>query len=115
LENIKKDSLSNEEQQIVNKFCEGLAVPNLATVNEFRKSLKELKFKNIKFVDITKNVMPSSKKLYYGCMLSFPLVKALEFFKITPKMLTDNLISGINQYYGIKRKIGCYGIFYAEK
>jgi len=112
---IKKNVLTDEEQKIVNIFCEGLIVPNLAKITEFKKFLKESKFKNIKFFDITENIIPSSKRMYYGCKFFLPLIKNLGHFGITSKMLTKNTLAGINQYYGIIKNIGGYGIFYAEK
>lgn len=112
---IKKEVLTDKEQKIVDIFCEGFVLPNLAKIKEFKKFLKESKFKNIKFFNITEDIMPSSKRLYCLCKFFSPLIKILEFFGITSKMLTKNILTGINQYYGIVKKIGAYGIFYAEK
>ena len=112
---IKKDETTGEEQKIIDVFCEGLAVPNLAKISEFKKYLEGSKFKNIKFFDITNNVIPSSKRMYQGCKSFLPLIKILEYFGITPKMLTMNTISGIKQYHAVIEGIGGYGIFYAKK
>jgi tocopherol O-methyltransferase len=112
---IKKEVLTEEEQKIVEKFCNGVKVPNLAEIAKFKKALRESKFKGTRFFDVTEKIMPSSKRLYYLCKFHLPLVKILESFKITPKMLTRHILAGINQYYGIIKKIFTYGIFYAEK
>ena len=68
-----KKNLTNPEGKYINRWLEGWAVPNLASINEFQKYLKELKFRNIEFKDIRKNVLPTSKFLYLVSIISFPL------------------------------------------
>lgn len=110
-----KDKFTQNEQKIMEKWMEGWVVPNLASVSEFRGHLQKLKFKNIKFWDITKNVMPTSEEMYQRATSWFPLIKKLESAGLWTKAQTANVASAIYQYRLLKDKLFFYGIFYAEK
>ncbi len=111
----KKTSPTLEEQKIIRTFMRGLAVPNITTAEEFGGYLKDLDFRNIKFFDKTREVIPSSKRLYIMCCFVYPLALILAKFKIINEMLKDNIAAGIVQYKGIKKGIAVYGVFYAER
>lgn len=110
-----KTNLTPEEQRIVLALMKGLAVPNTTTVKEFRDHLKDFGYQNIKFFDKTREVLPSSKRLYIMCRLAYPLASLLERFKLIDKMLKDNILAGIFQQELVKRDLAIYGVFYAEK
>jgi len=87
----------------------------LGTSQDFKNYSKNVGFSKTYFSDITKNIMPSSRKIY---LYSFPglfLAKIAEFFKIRTKVQTGNFVSGRYQYKALKKKLWKYGIFYAEK
>lgn len=112
---LKNKELAENEGKIYNRWRDGWAVPNLSTVGEFHKYLKELKFQKIKFKDITKNVMPSSIRLYRASIIAYPIGKLLEWLGFRTKVQTKNIVSAYYQHKIVKRKIGVHGIFYAEK
>jgi ubiquinone/menaquinone biosynthesis C-methylase UbiE len=112
---INRENLTNKEKKFLNKWLDGWAIPNLASVNEFQKNLEELGFKNIEFKDITKNISPSSKRMYLAGVSLYPYGKILEWIGIRNKTLTNNIIGAIYQYKVRKKNIGIYGIFYAKK
>ncbi len=60
---LKKDpdTLSESEMEAMKEWTSGWAVPNLATIDQFRKYLIDLGFENIKFKDISENVLPTAK------------------------------------------------------
>ncbi|MGI0036910.1 MAG: methyltransferase domain-containing protein [Nitrososphaera sp.] len=60
---LKKDpdKLTEPERSAMEEWTAGWAVPNLASIEEFRKYLVDLGFEDVKFNDITENVMPTSK------------------------------------------------------
>lgn len=112
---IKKENLTNKEKKYLSLWFDGWAIPNLASVNEFKKNLEELGYSNIEFKDITKNVMPSSKRMYLISVSLYPLGKILEWMNLRTRAQTNNIIAAINQYKVAKNNIAVYGIFYAEK
>jgi len=111
----KKINPTPEEQKIILTFMEGLAIPNIVTVGEFKDCLKDLNYRDIKFFDKTREIMPSSKRLYIMCRFAHPLALVLEKFKTINKMLKNSIAAGIAQYKVVKKGLAIYGVFYAEK
>lgn len=115
---LKKENLTHVEKNYMDKWLDGWAVPNLASISEFDNYTKKLGFKNIKFADITKNAMPSSIHLYVAGFLGYPLGKFLELISIRTKLQTKNMIAAYNQYnqyITLKEGLWAYGVFNAEK
>jgi cyclopropane fatty-acyl-phospholipid synthase-like methyltransferase len=112
---LKRDAENDKEKQMIKDFIDGLALPNVDKIDQFRKSLEEVGFKNIKFWDKTREVSPSSKKLYNMCRIGYPIAKITEKLKITPELLVKNNLAGIVQHKAVKIGLGGYGVFYGEK
>ena len=100
---------------LLNTFLKGLALSNLSKVKDFKRQLIQLGFKRIKFFDKSKNVLPSSKRLYKMCKKALPISKILLKLKIIDKIIFNNILAGISQYEGVKKKLWVYGIFFAKK
>lgn len=111
----KKLSLTVEEQDIMHKWLSGWAVPNLATVNGFKDSMRKVGFKKIESEDVVKNILPFSRWLYKGGMLAYPLAKLLEWLKIRSKEGTGNVVAAIWQYHAINKNLATYEIFLGTK
>lgn len=113
---LKKKRLNKEEQILYNECLEGWAVPNLAWPNDFYKKLENIGFKNIKFLDKTKEIWPSSKKMFIvvGLVL-YPILRALNLLRIVSDIGLYHAKVGFNQYYIFKKQIGMYGLFSAHK
>ncbi|RMD65866.1 SAM-dependent methyltransferase [Candidatus Pacearchaeota archaeon] len=112
---LQKENLDVKEKEEMKKWLNGWAVPNLSTLNDFKKYLKQLKFTNVKFLDIKKNVMPSSTRMYKASIICYPIGKILEFLGIRNKTQTANIVSAFYQHKTLKKGLWTYGIFYAEK
>lgn len=108
---IKKKSLNKLERYFLNNWIKGWTVPNLAKVSNFQKYLKEARFKNIEFTDITKNISPSSKEIFKRGILGWPVYK----LKHKSSIQTNHVKGCIFQYLALKMGAWIYGIFYAEK
>ena len=68
-----------------------------------------------KFENISRNVAPSSKRLFYRSLLALPVAKISELNGTRNKIQNDNIIGAIFQYLSLKLNLANYGIFYAEK
>lgn len=112
---LKRKNLSSQEKNYMGKWLKGWAVPNLVTFDEFKKYLEDLGFRNIKFREITENVMPSSRRLYLASLFTYPIGKLLQWINVRTKIQTENMISAYYQHITIKKGLWGYGIFYAEK
>ncbi len=111
---LRKTKNKSEEKDL-DAFLEGMALSNLAFESEFKKSLEDVGFKNIKIYDKAKEVIPSAKKIYKMSIFSYPFSWLTEKFGLTPSLLTKNNLAGITQYKIIKNGIMGHRVFYAEK
>lgn len=111
----RKDKFTEKEQNILDKWMDGWVVPNLASISEFKGYLRKSEFKNIKFWDVTANVMPTSKAMYHYAKSWFPIINKLTSDGLRTKAQTAHLASAIYQHKLLKDKLCSYGIFYAEK
>ncbi len=106
---------SESEKRTYKDFLDGLILPNLANVNQFRKDMESVGFKDIKFWDKTKEIEPSSKILYRRVKLFYPLAQFFNFLRIIPDLFIRNSKAGLAQYKLVKSGLTGYGIFYGEK
>lgn len=106
---------NKKEEKDLNTFCEGWALPNLAEVSEFKKSLTDVGFKNIKKVDVSKESYPSAKKIYKMSRWSYPLSIIFNKVGLVPGLMVKNNLSGIIQHRIIKNDIMKLLVYYAEK
>lgn len=111
----RKDKFTEGEQEILEKWMEGWVIPNLASITEFKRYLQETGFKNIEIEDITRNVMPTSRRMYQGAKTILPVVEKLESLGLCSKVQKGNVVSAICQYKLLKGELCSYLVFYAEK
>ena len=106
---------NEKEVKDLNTFCEGWALPNLADTSEFKQSLSNTGFRNIKEFDVSKESYPSAKKIYKMSKWSYPLSIFFNKIRLTPHLLVKNNLSGIVQYKLIKNNLANFMVYYAEK
>jgi len=83
--------------------------------NEFNQKLKESEFKNIRFCDITKNVMPYSRRLYLLSICALPFGKIIRYSFRKPEMLEVSALSAFYRHHLLKKRAYSYAFFVAEK
>ena len=108
---IKKDNSTKLDQFFLNNWIKRWAVPSLAKVSEFQKYLEGAGFKDIEFIDITKNILPSSKEIFKRGVFGWPVYK----LKRKNPIQMNHVKGFIFQYLALKKGAWIYGIFYAEK
>jgi tocopherol O-methyltransferase len=108
---IIKDRLSKLDRYFLDNWIKRWVVPNLAKVNDFKKYLEEVGFKNIEFTNITKKILPSSKEIFKRGILGLPVYK----LKHKSPIKINHVKGCIFQYLALKKGAWIYGIFYAEK
>ena len=110
-----KNTLNEHEAKILDEFCEGWALPNLATVDYFREGLEKYGFENIQYIDKTPLVLKSSKKMYDHIrpyMIPCYIASKLHLIK---KSYYIDCVGVIRQKQIIDDGIAGYGMFVAEK
>lgn len=112
---LRKEPLTDYEEREMHNWLDGWAVPNLASVSEFRTNLEDVGFKNVTFSNATENVMPSSRRSYYLSLLSKSTMKIREWLGILRETEKGQPSAGHYQYVTLKKGLWVYGIFSAEK
>lgn len=110
-----KDDYSSIERKIIDLWVKRWAVQSLESLKSFNGHLHNAGFVNIEYEDITKNVTPSSRRLFLLSIISWPFAKILQLMRKRSKIQNDNLSGAFFQYLVLKLKLGSYGMFYAEK
>lgn len=109
-----KEELNAKEAELIDGWCYGWEMRNLATIANFKKKLELAGFTNIKYIDKTKEIMPSSLRMFISIgIIVRSCLKILEFLKIRPSHGGTKAV--FNQYFIFKKSIASYCIFLAEK
>lgn len=107
--------LHGTEQKRMARWLRGWGVERLAGVDAFFNYLKEAGYGAISYRNVTRNVVPSSKRLF---LISFPatvLSTLGEWFGVRSKVQTDNILAAYHQYTTLRDGLWEYGIFSAYK
>ena len=112
---LKKSDLTKKERREMDIWLEGWAVPNLAEAQSFKKDLEELGFRNIVFKDITENVMPSSRRMYWAAVLAYPIAKLMCLVGLRTEVQLKNMDAAYYQQITLRDRLWFYGVFCATK
>ncbi len=110
-----KEKYSPLQRKIFDLWIKRWAVESLESIDMFKHHLQEVGFSQIEYDDITVNVTPSSRRLFYLSLATWPLAKLLEVMKKRSRLQNENLAGAFYQYLVLVFKLGRYGMFYAEK
>jgi ubiquinone/menaquinone biosynthesis C-methylase UbiE len=112
---VVADGFVVRHHEEVRKWAEGWAVTVLVTVSGFERALRALDFTSITYEDITRNILPSSARLYRYARALYPLGRLLEWLGLRTRIQTDNIVSAIYQHRTLVEGLWQYGVFTAEK
>ncbi|PCI16513.1 MAG: SAM-dependent methyltransferase [Piscirickettsiaceae bacterium] len=110
-----KRELTDQEWRYVLKVLNGWSMPNMSLPSEFEAFMRDSGFSDIYYRDITKNTLPSSKRLYYTALLTYPVEKIMSFLRLRSSVQSGNFDACFGQYHVLHDGIGCYGLFSARK
>lgn len=111
----EKENITSEQKKVLDKWLNGWTSPPITTLPKFKKDLEKEGFKNIEIKDITKNITPSSRRMYLGSILTYPIYKLLELVNLKTSAQVKNIASAYHQYKALKKGLWKYIIFYAQK
>lgn len=112
---LGRKPVTRKEQRILNQWLEGWAVPHLSSHEEFNEYLQEIGFVNVSFQNVTKNVLPSSRRMFVFSVAAYPLAKLMQWLKLRTDVQMKNLLSAYYQKLALDRGLWQYGIYYAKK
>lgn len=110
-----KNNFTQKEQELIDKWLKGWGVEFLENKQNFQIWLELTGFTNIHYFNITKNIMPSSKLLYWYSFPALITTLVAQAVGVRTKVQTNNVLSAYYQYQVLKRNLCEYGIFYAQK
>ncbi|MDE1865070.1 MAG: methyltransferase domain-containing protein [Candidatus Micrarchaeota archaeon] len=106
---------NRRDRKTIDQFTRGLAVPNLASLKSFRRSMAMVGFRKIRFWDMTENILPSARKLYRMMLWAYPVSELAEKLHLLSPIMTRNNLAGLAQYRAFNEKLSTYGVFLGEK
>lgn len=112
---IVADGFLINEGEGMKTWLQGWACPNLAPLPVFKLHLKKVGFELEEARNITPNVMPSSRRLYWIASATIWLSKLLERFGLRTKEQTDNLRAAYWHHKTLKRGDWLYYIIMSVK
>lgn len=100
---------------MLRQWLDGWAVPNLWGQERFKQDLSDVGFKNIDFSDSSKNVVPSSHRMWAASQIAKRVIGIAEFLRIRSKTQNKNVTAAELQYPLLMAGAWNYGIVVAEK
>lgn len=94
---VTKDNLSKKEQQLLNDWLVGWAVPNMSTAKKFKELLGETGFKNIKDVDVTEKVIRSSGRIQMVGFIFYPYDTVMSKLGLVSRETYQSTIACVRQ------------------
>jgi tocopherol O-methyltransferase len=114
--------LTPAEQQLLQPWLEGWAMPNLLTANAYRALLTAVGFRQVMADDITPNVRPSLSRLGWLSLAMLPFVSCLWYGAKglgLPHWFSQtryrNILGSAAQYRALNRKLWTYSLILGQK
>lgn len=112
---VVADGFLVRQSRGMEKWLKGWACPGLATTDEFLSFLKKAGFEPEEKLDITKQVMPSSKRLYRIAIGTLWLSRLAEWIGLRTPEQTDNLRAAYWHHKTLKEGDWSYHIILSRR
>ncbi|MEQ9363198.1 MAG: methyltransferase domain-containing protein [Leptospirales bacterium] len=110
-----REAFEAPDEKLMRRWANGWAVESLESDRAFRDGAREVGFENIRYNDITTNILPSSKRLYRLAVPTLIFGRLAQFLRFRTSVQTQNIVAARDQYRALRRNLWHYGIFYGEK
>jgi len=110
-----RTSYPHHENQLMRDWLDNWRVDSLAESQKLCGALSDLEFIDVEFSDITKNVLPSSRRLFRWSKQKIFLSRIGERLFIRDPLQTGNIISAQKQNVALEKGIWQYGLLFARK
>jgi tocopherol O-methyltransferase len=107
--------LSCKQEKAMSYWLSGWGVAQLATDTEFQAQLKASGFTSIAMQDITNNVLPSSRRLFWISLPALVFSKFGQCCGLRSQTQTNNIWAAFYQYRTLKQQLWRYLVFLAKK
>lgn len=103
------------DEQLLNSWLDGWAIPDLAIGEEFATWSREVGFQNVALRDITVHVRPSLHRLYLLARFFAPVHNVLHALRLRSNVQAGNFRGARDQWRALQRNLWFYGILSATK
>ena len=100
-------------EALLHSWLSGWAIPDLATAHEWLEWTQDVGLQNAQLVDITPNVRPSLRRLYWLAILTCPVACALYAVGLRSKTQHGNMRGAFDQYHALRRGLWFYALLTA--
>lgn len=112
---LRTHDLTERQRAPFVDWCEGWAVPNLATVEEFDSTLRRRGFDAVDFRDLTAYILPSARRVYAWGLVSQPVVGLLRLLGLATATQSGHAVA-CRRLHGLVTQHVCrFGVFSAIK
>ena len=107
--------LDDREQQMLADWCDGWAVPGLATTNAFDAALKASGFEQVRFRDLTTYILPSVRRVFAWGAVGAPVFRALHAVGVASQSQVGHAVACRRVVSLVKKNVCRFGVFSARK
>lgn len=106
----KRDPVNDEERRLIDQWFDAWVVPELPTIGQAISWIEETGFEQVAAEDISANVIPSGKRLYFMCRVCEPLSAVLTKVRVRTPIQHSNLTGSIAGWRGHLKGLwqGCH-------
>ena len=100
-------------EALLHSWLSGWAIPDLATAAEWLEWTQDVGLHNVQLVDLTPNVRPSLRRLYWLAVLTWPVAFPLHALGLRSEMQHGNMRGAFDQYHALRRGLWFYALLTA--
>jgi cyclopropane fatty-acyl-phospholipid synthase-like methyltransferase len=103
------------EERAYREWCDGWALPGLASVEGFRAALHQAGFERVVFADRTAAVLPSARRIWWLGATLGSAIRALTALRLTPASRARHAVACLRQHQVLSGGLAQYGVFTAAR
>lgn len=107
--------LEAREQQLLSDWCEGWAVPGLASTTAFDAALRAAGFEQVGFRDLTSYTIPSARRVFVWGAVGAPVFRALRALGLATQSQVGHAVACRRVVSLLRRNVCQFGVFSARK
>lgn len=100
-------------EALLHSWLSGWAIPDIATAPEWLEWTQDVGLHNVQLVDITPNVRPSLRRLYWLAVLTWPVAFPLYALGLRSETQHGNMRGAFDQYHALRRSLWFYALLTA--
>jgi cyclopropane fatty-acyl-phospholipid synthase-like methyltransferase len=109
------DRLDERARRLLTDWCEGWAVPGLASTAGFEAMLGAAGFERVAFRDLTSYIVPSARRVFVWGAVGAPVIRTLRAFGLASESQVGHAVACRRVVSLVKRNICRFGVFSAKK